>query len=355
MINLASNDNPLLQIDFYPICFDFFECTSTPYDRASGNTGLSVYKSKSDTLESVLTEYKNQIKNYSCHQKRCWIKQVAEGNESVTVQTLNATGSVDVDEDTDTAGSVEVNVESSEVARPLRTPQRRLITRDITDFDGPWRLLRQCIGVKVEDVRQNQTRVQIIFEIAKVASTPAEGDWPRAELLQGWKKSLRPGDVVDCLDKQKVFREAVVTDVYEDGDLKVHFTGWGDEFDEIIGRWNIKDYIQPLFSKTVDWRARLDEDDSVDVMISELGEKRLWLSAVVMEKDVRQKRVLVQYKKSAKLSVLAKEAANVSAQQISHAVPPPVVLDAVVGSAAIAENDSLLASPTGNNNRCEDD
>jgi hypothetical protein len=73
--------------------------------------------------------------------------------------------------------------------------------------------------------------------------------------------------VVDAQDETKKWYESVITGIDADGTLSVHFKGWNPNFDEKVAKEGIFARIQPLFTKTVNWRAKVEEDDSLDVKV----------------------------------------------------------------------------------------
>ena len=76
-----------------------------------------------------------------------------------------------------------------------------------------------------------------------------------------WRPALKVGDEVDACNFAKSWFDAVVVDTTEDK-VKVHFRGWTSKWDEWFARTS--DLVQPLLSRTEDWRD-LKPGDLVEV------------------------------------------------------------------------------------------
>ena len=180
-----------------------------------------------------------------------------------------------------------------------------------------------------------------------------EGELPRHALLQQWKRSLRPGDVVDVEDRKNTWWEGVVVEVRDGAesgasgsgsgsgsssetgsgtssssgavsgaavaphplDLKgvlIHYKGRESETDEWFDPHDVERRLKPLYAKTRDWRGKLREGDAVEVRVgggvvvgvsggssgssgSGSGRKAVWLATKVSEVDVPGGRVAVTY------------------------------------------------------------
>jgi hypothetical protein len=168
-----------------------------------------------------------------------------------------------------------------------------MLTADVTDLKGSdWRLLRRTKGVQILDLLGRNDHIELIMETTKNV-IQSDADWGRDCFLQVWKEDLRTGDVVDAMDKLSNWFEAIVMGVAGNGDITVHFKGWSSEFDEVIRHAQRDRRIQPLYTRTIDWRSGLEEDDKVEIKISPPGTKIVWLPVTVAEVDRPNQRVQV--------------------------------------------------------------
>jgi DNA-binding beta-propeller fold protein YncE len=90
--------------------------------------------------------------------------------------------------------------------------------------------------------------------------------------------SISPGDLLDCMDKEKSWFESLVLDVATDGSLKVHFMGWGSKWDDTILPSEITTRISPLNSYTKDWRSELFEGGLIEIKCNDdlVNQKWMW-------------------------------------------------------------------------------
>jgi hypothetical protein len=79
----------------------------------------------------------------------------------------------------------------------------------------------------------------------------------RDGLLNVWQTRLMIGDVVDAVDKQGKWYESVLVEGVTEGHLRVHFKGWSSKWDDDIPLLDAPIRIQPLNSRTANWRGRL--------------------------------------------------------------------------------------------------
>jgi hypothetical protein len=86
------------------------------------------------------------------------------------------------------------------------------------------------------------------------------------------------GDLVDCMDKEKVWFESVIVDLLPDNAIKVHFMGWGSKWDDVIPKVDIASRVAPLNSKTVNWRSELFEGGLIEIKCNDdlVNQKWMW-------------------------------------------------------------------------------
>ena len=284
--------------------------------------------SKTCTLANVCNDVKDRRLKLSVNTSiRCWVKVVSDTAEQTedsktaivepAVRDMPSVSeparATDMETDTD------VPPESTAIETQLGTVGR-LLTADVVEMNGSWRLIRDPKRVKVTDVvalNHSAGPIEIILEITDVYLA-REDDWPRAVQVQAWKSMLKPGDVVDAQDLRGTWFESVIRSVnIADGSLLVHFKGWEDRFDETFPVNKINSKIEPLYSKTLNWRSRLEEDSLVDVKIT--GEAAslalpglvpstippVWMPGIVDEIDVAGGRLRVKYSKAELVTVVA--------------------------------------------------
>ena len=110
--------------------------------------------------------------------------------------------------------------------------------------------------------------------------------------MDDWRYFLKHGDCVDCLDSDGKWLESKIIDVINHTNLKIHFRGWDDKYDIFLDRNSIS--IQPLYSKTYNWRAFLNKGDIVEVL-NMTNNCRKWYIAFIMFIDRVQNIVTVQF------------------------------------------------------------
>jgi hypothetical protein len=118
-----------------------------------------------------------------------------------------------------------------------------------------------CLCILVESVRRNEEQ--------EAGGAPGgQLFWPRQNVLDKWRASLRKGDRVDAIDGDKKWFEAEVKDVRSDGAVKVHYRGWATKWDVYIPQSALFLSIQPLYSVTQPWRRELR-----DAVLSEAADE----------------------------------------------------------------------------------
>lgn len=103
----------------------------------------------------------------------------------------------------------------------------------------------------------------------------------RKEAIKIWRNHLQVGDKIDALDSSPKstytpkWHEAIITKIIDSNMLKdkeyyVHFQGWKPRFDEFIPINSER--IQPIFSKTKNWRSKIVKNSDVEIRKTELKE-----------------------------------------------------------------------------------
>jgi hypothetical protein len=218
--------------------------------------------SKKETLDNFLNNYKFQVLKLPMGGMRAWIKVFDDPADLL--------------------------------ARTTKKGQRKM-TCDVTDRDGPWMYIRDPKNVKMSDLRGNNKYLELIAEYCEASYYSTFDGSPRSALLNKWKLDLKPGDTVDCCDNTNHWNEAVITSISADGSLSVHFKGWGTSFDEVITKSQAVYRIQPLNTRTRNWRDTLEEDDYVEINVARPGEPAHWAKGQIVEKDIAGGRVRVSY------------------------------------------------------------
>jgi len=272
VVNMGTNENKLLQIELYPIELHYYICTKDKPTVGPNDTPSVKLVSRAEDVNKFMSTLKPP--NKMTMQVRFWLKT----NEIPVAAPAGALGG-------------------------------RLMTPDVTDRDGHWLCMQNIQKGKFtfSDFVDDQLRIDAIFEIYEqpamvtVRFNNIQDYSPRAVLLHAWKKALEVGDVIDVQHQTKMkFFEAVVSkEVTEDGNLHVHFLGFGVTYDQVIKKADIAVRVAPLNSVTVNWRQRLSKaiDDStpvkVDINVEESGFAAHWLTGTVEEVDLVNSRVKV--------------------------------------------------------------
>jgi ubiquitin C-terminal hydrolase len=196
---------------------------------------------------------------------RVWIRKDPEDDDA------------DEEEETDTSGG-------------------RKLTTAITDVDGHWRYLRNVAQTTLGEF--NMVSVHIMIEQKVVNPRTGQTYWPKDEVLNIWKQSLRRGDLIDAQDEFGSWFESVVSSVnIHTKSITVHFKGWGKKFDRDIYNTQLVLCVAPLYSKTENWRDKLQIYDRVDyTKHSGMDQGRKWLAGYVMAIDHSEGRLKIKYK-----------------------------------------------------------
>ena len=179
----------------------------------------------------------------------------------------------------------------------------RYMTRDLTDRDNNFQCLRyhpktlpfadvllmtqqqlesKPVATNVQPSVVSKNTIVLLAEFTETSAlviTNSNDPYPRAAILAKWKNELRVGDVVDAQDKGgKWFEAVLVTVSYGTGigsasnsivvtKVTVHFKGWDNKFNEVFNQHDMSVKIQPLYTRTRDWRRMIQENDQVEVNI----------------------------------------------------------------------------------------
>jgi hypothetical protein len=281
--------NPILYVKLYPVRSEIYVCNAANIDPVG--KPIVIYYKECKTLSDIQTQIRIS-RHVRTQSFRLWTKVRAENLNSI--QPLPEAES-----------------------KHYLHPKRYCITDQTECIDG-WKIATN-LEMNVEDALSDRQCLEIIAEEPTNSDTRSSYNvlpdkcFPRNNYVQAWKKDLRVGDVVDCSDRHLKWCEAIIKDVNPDtGNITVHFRGWSDTFDEIVLKDDIESKIQPLFSKSKNWRNKIEEDDFIDVNISSLesdGDKPIpgkpcWLPAMVEEIDLVNQRICVSYKKQDALDLL---------------------------------------------------
>jgi hypothetical protein len=89
---------------------------------------------------------------------------------------------------------------------------------------------------------------------------------------------LQVGDLIDCMDKEKIWFESIVVEVLAEGAVKIHFIGWGSKWDDVVNLNEIPVRVAILNSKTADWRAELFEGGLIEIKCNDdlVNQKWMW-------------------------------------------------------------------------------
>lgn len=265
---MGTVENSLYQIEVYPIVLAVYDCNKIHPKVLPEDKPHYITVSKKDDILKFAENYRSQYLKKYIGGLRCWVKI----EEETTSPFLNN-------------------------GRTNTANKERKLTVDITDKDGPWFYMRQTRGIYFADLlgeKLNQA-LEIIAEYCDASFYNTYDSSPRASFLNKWKENLRVGDVVDAMDKMGAWLEASVVQVYPNESVDVHFKGWSKNFDENISKADITMKVQPLYSKSKNWRDSLSEGDEVELNTGALaGKAAFWEIGTVMERDVGGGRVRVR-------------------------------------------------------------
>jgi hypothetical protein len=260
VINISSYDNPVYQVEIYEVGLLVYDCgKSHPVVLPTDKPKFLPVSRKKD-VENFISDYRNNILRKYMGSVRCWVKI---GDEA-------------------------------EAAAPPSVVGGRKMTVDFTDRDGPWIYIRQPKGVFFVDLIGERPALEVIAEYCEASYYDRVDGSPRSFLLEKWKQDLRPGDLVDAQDRRGTWAESSVVSVEEDKSVVIHFRGWGSRFDEKIPAADVAAKIQPLYSRTKNWRDALCEDDNVEVNVATGDAEPQWVTGVVQELDAAGGRVNVK-------------------------------------------------------------
>lgn len=114
------------------------------------------------------------------------------------------------------------------------------------------------------------------------------------------------GDLVDCMDREKVWFESMIVDVVSDGSVKVHFMGWGAKWDDMISVPEIPIRVAILNSKTVNWRSELFEGGLIEIKCNDDMVNQKWMWGRIMKLNLDDDWVEIAYSFSTEPLVVKK-------------------------------------------------
>ena len=145
----------------------------------------------------------------------------------------------------------------------------------------------------VSELLGTRESLKIIVEIRNTVNDA----WPRDDknILQQSENTLQVGDMIDALDSQKSWCSAKVIRVDPDV-IRVHFQGWGKQFDENISREAMVTRTAPLYSKTENpetWTT----GSKVEIKINPENKTVVWfvVRIIAVDFELHSNRVQVCY------------------------------------------------------------
>ena len=147
-------------------------------------------------------------------------------------------------------------------------------------------------------VDMNGKTLDLVIEVASVSAevdTPHQLTWPRDKQLFQWINKLVPGDLIGASDEYQCWFEAVVLEVLPDS-MSVHFKGWAKKFDERIDKYEYRDRLAPLYTKTENWREKLQKGSEIDFTKKVEAKGSKWLPGIVTDVDCAFDTVSIKYR-----------------------------------------------------------
>lgn len=186
--------------------------------------------------------------------------------------------------------------DSEEAAAGAPSDARRAIGVERTDIVGPWMYVRnldQSVAAALDSRLSiggipRSDVLEVLVEVALPASQYSKQlSWALDPALNGWREELRENDVLDARQASGEWAEAVVRRVARefDGERSVSLVFMGEDDDEFKLRCSSPD-IQPLYSKSRNWRAALSAGDAVEVRITRNHWQQCFVRAVDLELSV---------------------------------------------------------------------
>lgn len=322
-----------LSIEIFPIFISCLTCKDDGNVEKNISSSVSTTSQKSTTSSIMLPisnyatlkdlystiEIQFKIPSYESSGFRLWVKTMMSSSNG----SIGPLGTDIGRKSSSTATSSQSAVLQELVAKKTKTEKNLFQngtqwTVDRTDVVDGWRYIREGNS---EDVRVTQIfdtpmsediNIFILVEINRApASTSMVGTnlgkspplviWPRDKMLNAWRNQLKVGDLVNAKDTDKKWFEAVIKKINGNGEVDVHFLGWGSRWDMTVPVKDLQAVIMPLYSQTRNWRVELAVDTLVEVKSTSGSGYNLvepnpkWLSGTVTEVDAVQDRILVEY------------------------------------------------------------
>jgi hypothetical protein len=190
---------------------------------------------------------------------RFWLKlsaQVESRNARITSRFGGSSGR-DLTED-----KVEVNG----CWRFLSPAQERYRTLTIDDVSS----LVSALEPEAEGPDASRVMDMLVERAVQSHSTGGGFWWPWDSRRMLWTQTLRPGDMLDAMDDYKKWFESRVVAVESQSSsgnlrVRVHFMGWGDNWDIWINAVKDRHRLQPLHSMVADWRSDVLTQSQIEV------------------------------------------------------------------------------------------
>lgn len=292
--NIGNDTHPLLQVVLYPVRFEIYHCNELhPQPKAKPDSVR--YYSTNPTFKTAVESFKSLF-FLTGATIRVWVKDKQFSPSCVAVSDVNA------DCQSMNIAEVDDNTMDNDPNKRARTTEgsrrsRHIISEEV-ERDGPWKLMRNfsTSTATIRDILGEDESIEIIIESVRKYQAQ-EHEWERSKFIQQWKTTLRQGDLIDACDKQRKWYVSRVKGQDSDGNLSVHFLGWDESSDEVIPMSDFAQRIQCLHVRTLDRLSFWKEGSDVDVRVSEMHQKGVWIPGKVMEIDSLHERVKVSYSK----------------------------------------------------------
>jgi ubiquitin C-terminal hydrolase len=349
-INIGTSYSaPMIQVNLYPIRCELYHCDKSHPSPSKEERShyQKIYYSKHLTLDTIVHDIKGKFRIDFNSSLRCWLK---EPNHSSTSSSSSGSASE----------SSLLSSDETTSAKKQRRTTGRMLTSDVVEWDGDWRLLPNNEKTLQELLGGTKEFLEIIIESCPktfpYSSTTLDDNlWPRYTLLEAWKNDLRCGDMIDAMDRSKNWYEAIITEIDAIGKISIHFKGWANEFDEIILSDQKGIRMKPLHAKTKD-RSSWEEGESIELLVSESSSNHpVWMVVTIITKDIPNDKIEIQYSSKTKRESLAKFGkASVVSSDSSLSSSSSVLVTSPVKT-TIADDDSIKKKLVSSNNIFDDD
>ncbi|CAM9505947.1 unnamed protein product, partial [Ectocarpus sp. 12 AP-2014] len=252
VVSLGDDARTQLTVELFPVKFMVYTCL--PDGRADEDSVRVQLYSRAKTMRQICADVKSSLNLTPRVDTRLSLKKLEEAEQG-TVGGAAA------------AAATASGVGGTEGAE-----------------DDGWQAIHlEEVSQSLHEVMGDTQSVALLVETKDTSNPAASTSFPRDHILLRWRLNLKAGDLIDARDSDKNWFESRVTEVDVDGDpeqVKVHFLGWSEKWDEVLKRSS--EALQKLHTFTTPWRQDLQVNSKCEVS-SCRNEVKKWYEATVGE------------------------------------------------------------------------